>query len=92
MLKYLKTFALTCNGNFPPLVSFMGGFVSQEIIKAITQKFMPLKQMFYADCVEVIADLPKDDSTWSEFLKTNESTNISNIKTDRNTGLISVIG
>lgn len=36
-------FALTCEGSFPPMIAFMGGFVSQEIIKAITNKFGPMK-------------------------------------------------
>ena len=34
--------------------AFIGGFVAQEIIKAITNKFTPLKQLFYMDCIEVL--------------------------------------
>jgi len=29
--------------------------------------------MFYAGCVEVIAELSKDENTWSEFLKNNKN-------------------
>lgn len=31
----------------------LGGMVAQEIVKAITQKFMPIKQNFYFDCSEL---------------------------------------
>ena len=42
ILTVLRQFALTCSGNFPPLVAFIGGFVSQEAIKSITNKYMPV--------------------------------------------------
>jgi hypothetical protein len=29
--------------SFPPIAAFLGGVVSQEIVKAITQKFTPIK-------------------------------------------------
>jgi hypothetical protein len=35
----------------------MGGLVSQEIIKAITQKFSPAHQLFYYDAIEVLPEL-----------------------------------
>ncbi len=35
----------------------MGGLVAQEMIKALTQKFVPVRQLFYADCVEVLPAL-----------------------------------
>lgn len=39
--------------SFPPLAAFLGGVVSQEIIKAITQKFTPIQQFFYYDLSEL---------------------------------------
>ena len=50
----IQQFSFTCQGVFSPLAAFMGGYVAQEAIKAVTQKFMPTKQFFYSDCAEVI--------------------------------------
>jgi ubiquitin-activating enzyme E1 len=41
---------------FNPLCAFVGGFVAQECIKAITQKFSPIQQVFYYDAMEIIPD------------------------------------
>ena len=46
-------FSLTFRYSFPPIAAFLGGVVAQEIVKAITQKYMPIKQNFYFDCVEL---------------------------------------
>jgi ubiquitin-activating enzyme E1 len=56
----IQKFCFTCDGGFASLAAFMGGYVSQEIVKAITNKFMPTKQYFYTDCYEVIPDLAAD--------------------------------
>lgn len=58
-------FSLTSRYSFPPIAAFMGGVVSQEIVKAITQKFTPICQNFYYDCVELfpvdnVLDLGQD--------------------------------
>ena len=39
--KLLLQFALTARGVLNPLCAFFGGFVAQECIKAITNKFTP---------------------------------------------------
>lgn len=39
--------------SFPPIAALLGGMVAQEIVKAITQKFMPIKQHFYFECSEL---------------------------------------
>ena len=36
-----------------PLCAFLGGIVAQEIVKAITGKFSPIKQEIYLDIVEL---------------------------------------
>lgn len=36
--------AFTSQGCFAPLCAFLGGVVAQEVLKALTGKFMPLKQ------------------------------------------------
>jgi len=40
--------------SFGPLCAFIGGIVSQEVVKAITKKYMPIKQEFYYDCLELM--------------------------------------
>lgn len=47
-------------GPFAPLAAFFGGLVSQEIIKCLTNKFIPVRQIYYHDCVEVLPLFPKD--------------------------------
>jgi ubiquitin-activating enzyme E1-like protein 2 len=43
----------TSSGKFPPLCSFLGGVVAQEVLKSITNKFSPLNQFFHFDCIEL---------------------------------------
>lgn len=43
----------TYYGVFPPLCAFIGGIVSQEIIKGITRKYTPIRQYFYYECSEL---------------------------------------
>lgn len=65
----LRVFAFTCQGVFGPLAAFMGGYVAQEAIKGITQKFMPTQQFFYSDCWEITPELPEDLSKLEEAVK-----------------------
>jgi ubiquitin-activating enzyme E1 len=60
--KLVYRFAMTLSGNFGPQAAYIGGIVSQEIVKAITGKFKPIVQTFYADSIEVLcSDLfPKE--------------------------------
>jgi hypothetical protein len=74
--KFIYLFAFTAQGVFNPLCAFQGGFIAQEIVKAITQKFTPTQQVFYYDAIEVLPDfdpaknLEGDDSTFTEkFVK-----------------------
>ncbi len=48
-----RLFGATCSGCFPPIAAFFGGFASQEIIKALTQKFIPLNQLFCLNVKEL---------------------------------------
>jgi hypothetical protein len=43
-------------GSFAPMCAYIGGIVSQEIIKAITQKFSPIHQYQYFDCAELFPE------------------------------------
>ncbi|XP_060720529.1 ubiquitin-like modifier-activating enzyme 6 isoform X1 [Tachysurus vachellii] len=44
-------------GCLAPLAAAVGGFASQEVLKALTGKFMPLQQWFYLDALEVVQPL-----------------------------------
>ena len=46
-------FEKTLAASFGPLCAFIGGVVAQEVVKAITKKYMPIKQEFYYDCLEL---------------------------------------
>lgn len=68
--KYLLMFAFQAEGVFNPLSAFFGGFVAQEIVKAITGKFSPTNQYFYYDAMEV---LPEFDAL--KHIETEENKN-----------------
>jgi hypothetical protein len=46
-----------------PLCAFIGGFLAQELIKAMTQKFSPIKQLFYFNSVEICPDIENVEET-----------------------------
>ena len=62
MVRLFYLFSFQCQGVFNPLCAFLGGFVAQECIKAITQKFSPANQLFYYDAVEILPDFGVEKS------------------------------
>lgn len=44
-------------GNLGCFNAFIAGFISQEVIKGITNKYMPTNQFVYFDCLEIIKDV-----------------------------------
>ena len=50
----LKLLSLTSRACLPPLGAFLGGFVAQEVLKAIMHKYTPLNQFMYLGSEEVI--------------------------------------
>ena len=38
------------------MAAFLGGVIGQEVLKACTGKFMPLKQWLYFDAVEILPE------------------------------------
>ncbi|OAF66407.1 Ubiquitin-activating enzyme E1 1 [Intoshia linei] len=69
----LTKFAHVASGNVIPMTSVIGSITAQEVLKACTSKFSPIKQFFYFDAVECIDD-------WEEHAKkfkieTTESNN-----------------
>ena len=53
----LHKIILTHMVQFPPLCAYLGGFAAQEVIKAITNKYSPINQIVYQDCLELIPDI-----------------------------------
>ena len=49
----LKCLAKTCSGKLPPLCAAVGGIIAQEVLKAVSGKFSPLKQWLLLDAMEV---------------------------------------
>lgn len=59
----------TCRGLLTPLAAAMGGIVAQEVLKALTGKFTPLKQWLYLDATELLKGDIDDNET--SFLPKN---------------------
>jgi len=55
----LEQFAKICAGDLSPMAAAIGGIVAQEVMKACSGKFMPIKQWLYFDALEC---LPEDKS------------------------------
>ncbi|CAD8164661.1 unnamed protein product [Paramecium pentaurelia] len=49
-----ELFQKTGNQIFPPQAAYLGGIVCQEIIKAITHKYMPIRQCYFHTCEELL--------------------------------------
>lgn len=52
----IHKFLSTINGNFLPISSIIGSIVSQEVIKYILNKFIPINSWFNLDCFELLKD------------------------------------
>ncbi|RKP05031.1 ubiquitin-activating emzyme E1 [Thamnocephalis sphaerospora] len=50
--KLLTELAYQARGDLSPMVAFFGGLVAQEVLKACSGKFMPIKQYLYFDSLE----------------------------------------
>lgn len=54
--KYVKELSYQASGDLAPLNAVVGGFVAQEVLKAISAKFHPMLQHFYFDSLESLPD------------------------------------
>lgn len=50
----LRTFAMTCCGEICPITAAFGGIAGQEVLKACSGKFAPIKQFLYYDAFEAL--------------------------------------
>jgi len=92
-LKLLHLFCFQAQGVFNPMAAFFGGFIAQEVVKAITQKFTPAIQAFYYDASEVLPDLKPEQhcvnaEAFESFLKSVNTNEINH----RSDGLRIVLG
>lgn len=66
--KLIKELSYQARGDIPGIVAFFGGLVAQEVLKACSGKFTPLKQYMYFDSLESLPDskeFPRNESTTS---------------------------
>ncbi|CAF0891592.1 unnamed protein product [Didymodactylos carnosus] len=63
----MHLFSKTCTGDLCPMQAVIGGIAAQEVMKAVTGKFKPIKQFFYFDAIECLPENifnpPSTDST-----------------------------
>jgi ubiquitin-activating enzyme E1 len=54
--RIIQQFAMGSRGQLSPVAAAIGGIVGQEVLKACSSKFMPLKQWCYFDAIECLPD------------------------------------
>ncbi|KAF8665805.1 hypothetical protein AX16_000249 [Volvariella volvacea WC 439] len=60
--KVVKELAYQATGDLSPVVAVIGGFVAQEVLKAISAKFHPMVQYLYFDSLESLPSiLPSEE-------------------------------
>lgn len=60
--KVVEAFARTCAGNLSPMAAGIGGIAAQEVLKAVSGKFMPIRQFLVFDCMECLpSSLPSEE-------------------------------
>lgn len=60
----VRKLSYTAQGDLAPVNAFIGGIAAQEVIKACSRKFMPLKQWF---CFDALECLPEEGDQLDEF-------------------------
>ncbi|CAF3841834.1 unnamed protein product [Rotaria sp. Silwood1] len=71
---WIRLFAKTCTGDLCPIQSVIGGIAAQEAVKAVTGKFMPIRQFLYFDAIECLSE--------NVFYLSNEGTSESNTRSN----------
>lgn len=60
--KVLEALAFQASGDLSPMVAVIGGFVAQEVLKAVSAKFHPMQQVMYFDSLESLpAQAPTEE-------------------------------
>ncbi|BEJ01563.1 hypothetical protein CcaverHIS631_0602450 [Cutaneotrichosporon cavernicola] len=59
--KVIEELAFQATGDVSPMVAVIGGFVAQEVLKAVSAKFHPMQQNMYFDALEALpTELPTE--------------------------------
>lgn len=58
-MKFANAFSCIAEAELPTIGAYLGGLVSQEVIKAITNKYMPIKQFFTFHFNELAQKVPE---------------------------------
>ncbi|CAF3464770.1 unnamed protein product [Rotaria sp. Silwood1] len=53
---WIKLFSKICTGDLCPMQAVIGGIAAQEVMKAVTGKFMPIRQFLYFDAIECLPE------------------------------------
>ncbi|RSH84322.1 uncharacterized protein EHS24_005840 [Apiotrichum porosum] len=62
--KVLEALSFQASGDVSPMVAVIGGFVAQEVLKAVSAKFHPMQQNMYFDSLESLpSKLPTEAET-----------------------------
>lgn len=61
---------LTSSGKFCPVDSIFGSIVAQEVMKAISSKFTPIKQWLYLDFSDILPDIEELKSPKGHYVGT----------------------
>jgi hypothetical protein len=69
----------TSNYTFTPVVSIMGGLVSNEVIKLVSNKYTPISQWFEWSDFEIIKNYDSQETVDAEIKQIYEKLNDSNI-------------
>lgn len=64
--KLLKELSYQATGDLSPMAAFFGGLTAQEVLKAVSGKFHPVKQYMYFDSLE---SLPTNSTRSEELCK-----------------------
>jgi ubiquitin-activating enzyme E1 len=62
IIELAKKFYYTSNGNLLPFASIIGGIVSQEVLKFLGHKFIPIEQWYYIDFLDLVDDNINQDN------------------------------
>ncbi|XP_053492231.1 ubiquitin-like modifier-activating enzyme 1 [Ictalurus furcatus] len=62
----VRKLSLCARGNLAPINAFIGGLAAQEVMKACSGKFTPLKQWLYFDALECLPDQEDNDKGLTE--------------------------
>ncbi|KAI5619526.1 ubiquitin-like modifier-activating enzyme 1 [Silurus asotus] len=64
--KVVRKLSLCARGNLAPINAFIGGLAAQEVMKACSGKFTPLKQWLYFDALECLPEQEDSDKGLTE--------------------------